>query len=68
MFLKPERTRMAAQALGFNLRYDASLNWSTYESLLRMGTVYLDLLKGRGARDFIDVQSFIFVGGGGYDA
>jgi hypothetical protein len=68
MFLKPERTRIAAEALGFDLRYEASLNWSTYESLLRMGSIYLDLLKNRGAKDFIDVQSFIFVGGGGYDA
>ena len=68
MFLKPERTQVAAEALGFDLHYDASLNWKTYEALLRMGEVYLKLLRNRGAKDFIDVQSFIFVGGGGYDA
>ena len=68
MFLKPERTKIAAETLGFDLRYDATLNWETYAALLRMGDVYLELLKNRAAKDFVDVQSFIFVAGGGYDA
>jgi hypothetical protein len=68
MFLKPEKTKTAAETLGFDLRYKTTLNWETYAALLRMGDVYLDLLKSRGATDFVDVQSFIFVAGGGYDA
>jgi hypothetical protein len=38
-----------------------------YETLLRMGRTYLDLLRPLGALDFVDVQSFIFVSCGGYD-
>ena len=33
-----------------------------------MGAVYLDLLKPMGARDYLDVQSFIYVSCGGYDS
>lgn len=68
MFLKPEKTKAAAETLGFDLRYNTILNWDTYDALLRMGDTYLGLLKNRGAKDFVDVQSFIFVAGGGYDA
>ena len=67
MFLKPENTKKAADTLGFDLQYDPKLNWTTYAALLRMGQVYLGLLQSKGARDFVDVQSFIFVAGGGYD-
>jgi hypothetical protein len=67
MFLKPLVTKAAAETLGFDLKYDATPNWTTYEALLRMGTVYLGLLEPLGARDFVDVQSFIYVSCGGYD-
>lgn len=67
MFLKPEVTKAAADSLGFDLRYNATPNWTTYEALLRMGSVYLELLRPLGARDFLDVQSFIYVTCGGYD-
>jgi hypothetical protein len=67
MFLKPKVTEAAADSLGFDLRYNSTPNWTTYEALLRMGSVYLDLLKPAGARDFLDVQSFIYVTCGGYD-
>src|SRR5690242_10542373 len=32
-----------------------------------MGKTYLDLLRPMGARDFVDVQTFIYVSCGGYD-
>src|SRR5208282_2464644 len=60
MFLKPQVTRSAAESLGFDLKYDAAPNWRTYDALLRMGNVYLELLRPLGARDFVDVQSFIY--------
>ena len=68
MFLKPEVTKNAAASLGFDLKYEPPPNWKTYEKLLRMGATYLDLLRPLGAADFVDVQSFIFVSCGGYDA
>lgn len=68
MFLKPEVTKAAADSLGFDLRYSATLSWNTYDALQRMGELYLDLLRPLGARDFVDVQSFIWVACGGYDS
>ena len=67
LFLKPEVTKSAAETLGFDLHYASNLNWTTYSALLRMDGLYLDLLRPMGARDLIDVQTFIFVIGGGYD-
>lgn len=67
MFLKPEVTKHAAESLGFDLNYEPTPNWKTYESLLRMGRTYLDLLRQLGALDLVDVQSFIFVSCHGYD-
>jgi hypothetical protein len=61
MFLKPEVTKRAADTLAFNLQYDSKLNWITYESLLRMSRILMDHLRPLGARDWIDVQSFIWV-------
>jgi hypothetical protein len=67
MFLKPEVTKEASISLGFDLKYVSEPNWRTYEALQRMGEVYLDLLRPMGARDFVDVQSFIYVTCGGYE-
>lgn len=68
MFLKPEVTKRAQETLGFNLNYDATPNWLTYKSLLEMGQVYMEQLDHLKPRDFIDIQSFIYVacGGGSY--
>ena len=63
MFFKPEVTREAADRLGFNLHYTPTLNWPTYANLLRMSTLLLGDLRALGARDFMDVQSFIWVTG-----
>ena len=61
MFLKPEPTRACADRLRFDLLYDSALRWVTYERLLVMGKVLLGELRQLGARDFIDVQSFMWV-------
>ena len=67
MFLKPEVTKAAAESLGFDLKYNSTLNSATYDALQRMGALYWGLLRPLGARDFVDVQSFIWVTCGGYD-
>jgi len=61
MFLKPTNSNAAAESLAFNLKYQAQPNWKTYEALLTMGNEYFKLIKHLGPRDFIDVQSFIWV-------
>jgi len=66
MFLKPETTKNAADALGFELNYRSEPNWLTYSSLLRMAEIYSRKLSHLKPRDLIDVQSFFFVACGGY--
>jgi len=61
MLLRPELTQLAAERFGFELNYDARPNWRTYSSLLHMSAQLLKDLRPHGARDFIDVQSFIWV-------
>lgn len=61
MFLKPEVTQDCAARLMFDLQYTTQLNWTTYAKLLEMSEYLLDELRQYGARDFIDVQSFIWL-------
>lgn len=59
MFLRPEPTVAAALRLRFDLHYDPSLNWLTYHQLMTLSTLLLQKLHPHGARDHIDVQSFL---------
>ena len=63
MFLKPNVTRTAARAVGYDFDYSSRPNWKTYQSLLDFArTVRRDLADLR-PRDMIDIQSFIWVQG-----
>lgn len=61
MFLKPEVTKQCADRMLFDLNYKTDLNLATYKQLLRLSDALFDLLKPLGARDYIDIQSFIWV-------
>jgi hypothetical protein len=63
MFLKPDVTKKASDRLAFNLNYESTPNWKTYSCLLKMGEIYRDKISHLKPRDFIDVQSFIWVTG-----
>ena len=65
MFLKPEVTKTAAERLGFDLLYTSTPNWGTYSRLLDMSRLLMQSLKPLGARDLIDVQSYIWMTGSG---
>jgi hypothetical protein len=67
MFLKPTVTQDCAARLTFDLKYAPQLNWPTYAQLIKMSKMLLDTLRQYGARDFIDVQSFIWVIGKSWD-
>ena len=67
MFLKPMVTQSCAARLTFNLKYSTELTFVTYNQLMKMSTYLLDELRPYGARDFIDVQSFIWLIGAGFD-
>jgi hypothetical protein len=63
IFLKPNVTRLAARAYGYDFQYKSRPSWDTYQSLLEFaGTVRRDLRDLR-PRDMIDIQSFIWVQG-----
>ncbi len=63
ILLKPEVTKAAAARFDFDLAYTAKLNWATYAKLLDLAGTLLAKLQEHGAKDFIDVQSFIWVTG-----
>ena len=67
MFLKPTVTQDCAVGLMFDLQYSPELNWLTYAKLMEMSTFLLEYLRPYGARDFIDVQSFVWLVGAGFD-
>ena len=68
MFLKPEVTQDCAARLTFDLQYSTELNWKTYAKLLEMSEYLLAALGQYGARDYIDVQSFIWLVGAGWES
>ena len=60
MFLKPKPTKEAARRLGVDLLYNSGPAWVGYKRLLDWSHELLDFLRPRGAKDLIDVQSFIW--------
>ena len=61
LFVKPLTIRRAAEAYGFDLRYDSTPGWETYSSLLELARVVRADLADLRPRDQIDVQSFLWV-------
>jgi len=62
-FLKPMVTRRAAEQYGFDLHYASRPNWRTYVSVLELAEQVRDDTMDLGPRDFIDLQSFLWVQG-----
>ena len=60
MFLKPEATKAAAAAAGFELNYRPDLNWRTYETVLAFSAFLKEAIADLRPRDMIDVQGFIW--------
>lgn len=61
IFLKPNVTRRAARAYGFDFHYDSKPSWQVYSSLLSFAAKIKADLKNLKPRDMIDIQSFIWV-------
>jgi len=60
MFLKPEATKAAAEACGFELNYRQDLNWRTYETLLAFSAFLKEALEALRPVYIIDLQGFIW--------
>jgi hypothetical protein len=63
MFLKPNVTRAAARAYGFEFPYQSRPSWPTYRELLNFAALVRKDTKDLAPRDMIDAQSFIWVQG-----
>ncbi len=61
MVLKPENSRLMAARMGFDLFYTPSPSWQCYEALQRMGAALLKELAPLGAKNYFDVQAFMWV-------
>lgn len=62
-FLKPNVTRRAAIAYGFDFEYQSKPNWATYANLLQFAKMVRKDLRDLRPRDMIDIQSFLWVQG-----
>ena len=61
IFMKPRVTQVAAENYGYDFLYQSRPNWETYHSLLSFAELIRDDVKDLKPRDFIDLQSFIWV-------
>lgn len=61
IFFKPIVTKAAAKKYHFDLQYRSAPNWETYSSLLNFAALIKEDTKMYKPRDYIDLQSFIWV-------
>jgi hypothetical protein len=61
MILRPKATCEAAIRLRLELGYRPAPTWSTYATLLSASDQLLEKLRSLGARDHVDVESFMHV-------
>jgi hypothetical protein len=61
MLLRPRFACDVGHRLGLELAYEPQPNWSTYSALLRSAEVLLEKLRPIGARDHVDVETFMHV-------
>ena len=63
IFMKPKVTKVAAEAYEFPFEYQSRPNWDTYQSLLDFAATVKEDTADWKPRDYIDLQSFIWVMG-----
>jgi hypothetical protein len=61
IFLKPTVTKIAAAKYNYPFNYKSKPNWNTYESLLKFADEIKQDTKSYQPKDYIDLQSFIWV-------
>ncbi|MBA3665729.1 MAG: hypothetical protein H0W61_16220 [Bacteroidetes bacterium] len=61
IFLKPRVTQAAAEVYDFDFDYKSKPNWNTYQSLIKFAKQIRKDMPSLKPRDFIDLQSFIWV-------
>lgn len=63
IFMKPRVTQVAAVNYGFDFDYRSKPNWETYQSLINFAEQVKEDTSDLHPRDYIDLQSFIWVQG-----
>jgi hypothetical protein len=63
IFLKPRVTKIAAEKYRFDFHYKSRPNWHTYQSLVSFAEQIRNDTVALQPRDYIDLQSFIWVMG-----
>jgi hypothetical protein len=63
IFLKPNVTRIAARAYGFDFQYKSRPSWDTYAGYLEFAETIRRDTSDLKPRDMIDLQSFMWVQG-----
>ena len=63
IFLKPNVTRIAARAYGYEFHYQSRPSWPIYAGLLAFAETIRKDVRDMKPRDMIDLQSFIWVQG-----
>lgn len=63
IFLKPNTTKEAARVLNLPFDYVSRPNWQTYRDYLALAKTVRSGIRDMTPRDFIDVQSFLWVQG-----
>jgi hypothetical protein len=61
IFLKPRVTQVASERYGYDFNYFSKPSWATYASLLGLAADVRRLTRDLRPRDYIDLQSFIWV-------
>jgi hypothetical protein len=62
-FVKPNVTRAAAGAYGYELAYESRPSWHVYSKILNFASAVRQDLRDLKPRDLIDIQSFLWVQG-----
>lgn len=62
VFMKPTLTKAAAEGMGIALGYEAKPSYATYAKAISLYEELWTRLEPQGARDWIDVQSFLWTG------
>ncbi len=63
IFLKPNVTRTAARAYGFDFQYKSRPSWDTYSNFLQFADTIRRDQSDLKPRDMIDIQSFMWLQG-----
>ena len=63
IFVKPRVTQVAAEKYDYPLVYKSRPNWETYKSMIGFAEQVREDITGLKPRDYIDLQSFIWVMG-----